>query len=89
MKNLLRLISVFAALFLIMACGKNVKSEYQNLPEDAVDLNDIFGKYDPDTDWNFTELDEEDWDYLRKLGIYWDDESGCYRKRSTEQAPHT
>lgn len=138
MKNLLRLISVFAALFLIMACGKNVKrpkptevvyqevvkeddtlkvvrtcyytldsahydtlqkrkastietarSEYQNLPEDAVDLNDIFGKYDPDTDWNFTELNEEDWDYLRKLGIYWDDESGCYRKRSTEQAPHT
>lgn len=138
MKNLLRLILVFAALFLITACGKNVKrpkptevvyqevvkeddtlkvvrtcyytldsaiydtlqkrrastiettrSEYQNLPEDAVDLNDIFGKYDPDTDWNFTELDEEGWDYLRKLGIYWDDEAGCYRKRSTEQAPHT
>ncbi len=56
-------------------------NEYQNLPEDAVDLNTIFGKYDPDTDWNFTELDKEDWEYLKKLGVYWDDDKGCYRRK--------
>lgn len=56
-------------------------NEYQNLPEDAVDLNTIFGKYDTDTDWNFTELDEEDWEYLKKLGVYWDDDAGCYRRK--------
>lgn len=58
---------------------------YRNLPEDAVDLNSIFGKYDNETDWNFTELYPEDWEYLNKLGVYWDDGYGCYRKKSTEQ----
>lgn len=135
MTKLFHLITALAVLFLISACGKNVKrpkptqvvyqetiqeddtlkivrtcyytldstqydtiqkrkastierseSSYTNLPEDAVDLNNIFGKYDPDTDWNFTELDEEDWEYLRKIGVYWDDDRGCYRKRVTEQA---
>lgn len=58
-------------------------NNYQNVPENAVDLNDIFGKYDPDTDWNFTELDEDEWEYLKKLGVYWDDSEGCYRKKET------
>ena len=139
MKKLLPLIGVFAVLFLITACEKNVKrpkptqvvyqetikeddtlkvvrtcyytidstkydtitkrklssietpstQDYKNLPEDAVDLNTIFGKYDPETDWNFTELNEEDWEYLNKIGVYWDDDAGCYRKRSTEQAFHS
>lgn len=56
--------------------------DYKNLPEDAVDLNTIFGKYDPETDWNFTELNKEDWEHLKKIGVYWDDATGCYRKRS-------
>lgn len=131
MRKLLPLIGVFAVMFLITACNKNVKrpkptevvyqetiqeddsqkvvrtcyykidstrydtiakrqrstietpssNEYQNLPDDAIDLNDIFGKYDPDTDWNFTELDEEDWEYLKKLEVYWDDDAGCYRRK--------
>ena len=136
MKKLLPLIGVFAALFLITACKKNVKrpkstqvvyqetikednklkvvrkcyytidstkydtikrkfisiqtaQRYKNLPDDAVDLNTIFGKYDTETDWNFTELDEEDWEYLNRIGVYWDDDAGCYRKRSTKQAFHS
>lgn len=52
--------------------------------DEVVDLNDIFGEFDPETDWNYTELDPEGWEYLKKLGVYWDDESECWRKRSTE-----
>lgn len=55
---------------------------YVTEPGDKVDLNEILstGEDDP-TDYNFTELDDEGWRYLESLGIYWDDSSGCYRKR--------
>lgn len=46
-----------------------------------VDLNDVFGDCDPNTDWNFTEIDEEGEKYLDSLGIYWNDSYGCYMKR--------
>lgn len=52
--------------------------------DEVVDLNDIFGELDPKTDWNYTELDPDGWEYLKKLGVYWDNESECWRRRSTE-----
>lgn len=55
--------------------------EYKNLPKDAVDLNTIFADESGETDFNFTELNEHEWEYLEKIGIYWDDDYGCYRKR--------
>ena len=49
--------------------------------DDKVDLNDIFGSPGDLTDWNYTEIDAEDWAYLDSIGIYWDEKSECYRKR--------
>lgn len=48
---------------------------------DRVDLNEIFDpRHEGETDWNYTEIDDEDLRYLDSLGIYWDGELGCYRK---------
>ena len=57
------------------------ESYLNNVPDDVVDLNDIFssGEDDP-TDYNYTELSEEEWKYLDSLGVYWDDELGYWRK---------
>lgn len=49
--------------------------------DERIDLNDIFGSPNDSTDWNYTEIDEEDWAYLDSIGVYWDNESECYRKR--------
>lgn len=56
-------------------------AEINNIPDDVVDLNDILssGTDDP-TDYNYTELSEEEWKYLDSLGVYWDDELGYWRK---------
>lgn len=48
---------------------------------DRVDLNDIFGSPDDPTDYNYTEIDEEDWEYLNSIGVYWDEDYNCFRKR--------
>jgi len=59
------------------------KISYAKEPDDKVDLNDIFDpNREGDVDYNFTELDDEDWLYLERIGVYWDDGSGCYRKRA-------
>lgn len=48
---------------------------------DRVDLNEIFDpRYEGDTDWNYTEIEDEDFHLLDSLGIYWDERYGCYRK---------
>lgn len=48
---------------------------------DRVDLNDVFDpKGEGDTDWNYTEITESDWQYLKSIGVYWDSTYGCYRK---------
>lgn len=51
------------------------------IPDDVVDLNDIFssGEDDP-TDYNYTELEPSEWEYLNSLGVYWDEDLGCWRR---------
>lgn len=58
------------------------ESYLNNVPDDVVDLNDIFssGEDDP-TDYNYTELEESEWQYLDSLGVYWDEDLGYWRKR--------
>lgn len=51
------------------------------VPKDRVDLNDYLGSPDDDTDWNYTEIDDEEMKYLEKIGIYWDSDKGYWRKR--------
>lgn len=58
------------------------KFQSNNVPDDVVDLNDIFSYGDDDpTDYNYTELCEEEWKYLDSLGVYWDNKSGHWRKK--------
>lgn len=52
-----------------------------SIPDDKVDLNDYFNDPNGETDFNYTELSPEEWRELSKLGIYWDDSYGCYRKK--------
>lgn len=48
---------------------------------DRVDLNEIFDpRHEGDTDWNHTEIEDDDFRHLDSLGIYWDERYGCYRK---------
>lgn len=53
----------------------------QTVPKDFVDLNDYLGSPDDETDWNYTEIDDEEMKYLEKIGIYWDSDKGYWRKR--------
>lgn len=53
----------------------------QTVPKDSVDLNDYLGDPDDETDWNYTEIDDEEMKYLEKIGIYWDSDKGYWRKR--------
>lgn len=53
----------------------------QTVPKDRVDLNDYLGDPDDETDWNYTEIDDEEMKYLEKIGIYWDSAKGYWRKR--------
>lgn len=53
----------------------------QTVPKDRVDLNDYLGDPDDGTDWNYTEIDEEEEKYLDDLGIYWDSDKEYWRKR--------
>lgn len=65
--------------------ASNSERMVQNaIGDEVVDLNDVFREFDSETDWNYTELDPEEWEYLKKLGIYWDDVSECFRRRSAE-----
>lgn len=54
----------------------------QNHPiPDRVDLNEIFDpRHEDDTDWNYTEINDDGFHHLDSLGIYWDEQYGCYRK---------
>lgn len=51
------------------------------MPEDRIDLNDYLGTPDDGTDWNYTEISEEEQKYLDDLGIYWDNNKGYWRQR--------
>lgn len=51
------------------------------IPDDRVDLNDYLGDPNDDTDWNYTEIDDEAMRYLGRLGIYWDKDKEYWRKR--------
>lgn len=51
------------------------------ISQDRVDLNDYLGDPDDGTDWNYTEIDDEEMKYLEKIGIYWDSDKGYWRKR--------
>lgn len=53
----------------------------QTVPKDRVDLNDYLGSPEDETDWNYTEIDDEEMKYLEKIGIYWDSDKGYWRKR--------
>ena len=64
---------------------RNVKYElvtisYDTVPKGRVDLNDYLGSPDDDTDWNYTEIDDEEMKYLEKIGIYWDSNKEYWRK---------
>lgn len=47
----------------------------------VVDLNDIFGSDEDATDYNATELEPEDFEYLESIGVYYDNETCQYRQR--------
>lgn len=53
----------------------------QTIPKDRVDLNDYLGDPDDETDWNYTEIDDEEMKYLDSIGVYWDSNKGYWRKR--------
>ena len=53
----------------------------QTVPKDLVDLNDYFGSPDDETDWNYTEIDDDQQKYLDSIGVYWDSNKGYWRKR--------
>jgi hypothetical protein len=62
--------------------GIDTRSIKPKTIDDVIDLNTIFRLNDDDeTDYNYTELDDDDWDYLNKIGVYWDSDNGCYRIR--------
>lgn len=52
------------------------------IPDDVVDLNDLL-PYDEndDTDYNYTELNEDEVKFLEEQGIYWDEKIGYWRKK--------
>lgn len=52
------------------------------LPDDVVDLNDLLPYDENDhTDYNYTELNEDEVKFLEEQGIYWDEEIGYWRKK--------
>lgn len=51
------------------------------VPKDLVDLNDYLGSPDDDTDWNYTEIDDDQQKYLDSIGVYWDKDKEYWRKR--------
>jgi len=53
----------------------------QTIPKDRVDLNDYLGSPDDETDWNYTEIDDDIQKYLDSIGVYWDSNKGYWRKR--------
>lgn len=53
----------------------------QTVPKDRVDLNDYLGNPDDETDWNYTEIDDEAAKYLEKIGVYWDKDKEYWRRR--------
>lgn len=53
----------------------------QTVPKDRVDLNDYLGDPDDETDWNYTEIDDDQQKYLDSIGVYWDSNKGYWRKR--------
>lgn len=53
----------------------------QTVPKDLVDLNDYLGSPDDETDWNYTEIDDDQQKYLDSIGVYWDSNKGYWRKR--------
>lgn len=65
----------------VVGSGVRTTASKENTDE-RVDLNDILGcPEDTMTDWNYTEIDEDEWKYLDSIGVYWDEKSNCYRKR--------
>ena len=55
------------------------KNPYQEVP---ADLNDFLGKNDEsETDWNYTELNEEEEKQLHEQGVYYNEEKGYWVKR--------
>ena len=53
----------------------------QTVPKDRVDLNDYLGDPDDETDWNYTEIDDDQQKYLDSIGVYWDSNKEYWRKR--------
>ena len=53
----------------------------QTVPKDLVDLNDYLGSPDDETDWNYTEIDDDQQKYLDSIGVYWDSNKGYWSKR--------
>lgn len=53
----------------------------QTVPKDRVDLNDYLGSPDDETDWNYTEIDDDTQKYLDSIGVYWDKDKEYWRKR--------
>jgi hypothetical protein len=81
---------IFIALFLCFALllfCEAIKKDRDNTTEvelsDRVDLNVVLDpdSEDLDIDWNYVPAEEIPWDYLDSLGIWYDGDNGCYRKR--------
>lgn len=53
----------------------------QTVPKDRVDLNDYLDSPDDETDWNYTEIDDDIQKYLDSIGVYWDKDKEYWRKR--------
>ena len=53
----------------------------QTVPKDRVDLNDYLGSPGDETDWNYTEIDDDQQKYLDSIGVYWDSNKEYWRKR--------
>lgn len=58
-----------------------VSVSYDTVPKDRVDLNDYLGGPYDETDWNYTEIDDEAAKYLEKIGVYWDKDKEYWRRR--------
>ena len=53
----------------------------QTIPKDRVDLNDYLGSPDDETDWNYTEIDDDQQKYLDSIGVYSDSNKEYWRQR--------
>ena len=65
----------------IVSVSYDTVPKVQTVPKDRVDLNDYLGSPGDETDWNYTEIDDDQQKYLDSIGVYWDSNKEYWRKR--------